>query len=123
LRVGGLAFAAAAGVGTLLLAASPASGVDAPTRADLGCLLNACAVAVLPSFGVIWFAGRTAPHRPLVLVLAAAAGTAALGAATAQTVCAVADARHLLVGHVLGPAAGALVLTLPLLFALRRTTR
>jgi hypothetical protein len=72
---------------------------------------------------VVWFAGRAAPFRPVVLVLAAAAGTAALGAITAQASCHHWEMRHLLVGHALAPAVGVLLLTLPLLVALKRLGR
>jgi len=119
---GALGMVLAAGVGTLLFLNSPAASLGTPYAVDLHCLAVACAVALLPAAGVIWFAGRAAPHRPLVLVLAAAAGTAALGAVTAQASCP-GDYRHLLMGHVLAPAVGTLVLSLPLLIALKRIAR
>lgn len=112
----------AAGVGTLLFLNSPAASLRTPYAFDLRCLAIACVVASLPATGVIWFAGRAAPNRPLVLVLAAAAGTAALGAVTAQASCP-GDYRHLLMGHVFAPAVGTLVLSLPLLIALKRIGR
>ncbi len=67
--------------------------------------------------------GRAAPYRPIVLVLAAAAGTAALGAITAEASCPHPEMRHLLVAHALAPVVGVLLLTLPLLVALRRVGR
>lgn len=90
---------------------------------DLHCLLVACAVGLLPALGVVAFAGRAAPHRPLVLAVAAAAGAVALGTVAAQASCPYADLRHLLMGHALAPALGALLLVLPLLVALHRTER
>ena len=90
---------------------------------DLGCLLEATALSTLPSIGVVLFAGRAAPFRPLVLVLAAAAGAAALGAVITQAACAMPDFRHLMIGHVLAPIAGVAVLTLPLLIVLKRLAR
>lgn len=118
----GLCMAIAAGVGTLLFLENP-SAPTAPYQADLSCLLTACVVAALPALGIVWFGGRAAPHRPVVLVLAAAAAAAALGAASAQASCPYADFRHLMMGHVLAPVASALLLTLPLLVALRRASR
>jgi hypothetical protein len=123
LLCGGAGLAVAAGVGTLLLLRSPAVEPGAPLESDLHCLLVASAVALLPALGVVAFAGRAAPHRPLVLAVAAAAGTVALGTVAAQASCPYADLRHLLMGHALAPALGALVLVLPLLVALRRTER
>jgi len=122
--LGGLgALAIAGGLGTLLFARSPVAEVPAAMGSDLVCLGIACAVGLLPGLGVVWFAGRSAPYQPLVLVLAAAAGTAALGAVSAHASCPYADLRHMLVGHVLAPAAGALLLTVPLLIALKRVER
>ena len=116
--IGGLA--GAAGFGTLLVLESPLLEARMPAAHDWSCLLVALAVAALPAIGVILVARRAAPFRPLVLSLAAAAGTAALGSIAAQASCAAGDPVHLLLGHVLAPAAGVLVLTLPLLAALRR---
>ncbi len=115
--------AAAAGVGTLLFVQSPIVEMHASAATDLTCLAIACAVAFVPALGVVWFVGRAAPFRPLVLVLAAAAGTAALGAVAAQASCPYSDVRHLMVGHLLAPGVGALLLSLPLLVALRRSSR
>lgn len=118
LGVGGLV--AAAGLGTLLLLWNPHPLTAWVEAGDLGCLGVACGIAVIPAAGIVWFVGRAAPYRPLVAVLAAAAGMAALGAVAAQASCPYAEPRHLLVGHVLAPAVGAVLLTLPLLAALRR---
>ena len=112
--------AVAAGLGTLLILRSPLIEAGTSLGTDLNCLTIACAVALLPSLGIMAFAGRAAPLRPLVLVLAAAAGTAALGAVTAQASCPSLDPGHLMLGHILAPAVGALVLAVPLLVALRR---
>ena len=117
----GLASAAmAAGLGTFLVLASPGHGPGAPGAAHVSCLLRACGVGLLPALGVAVFAARAAPYRPLVIVLGAAAGAAALGAVAAQATCPFGDPIHLLLGHVLAPVAGAVVLTLPLLLAMRR---
>lgn len=112
-----------AGVGTYLFVQSPSAGMQGDGMTDLTCLLVACGVALLPSVGVAILAGRAAPFRPLVLVIAAAAGAAALGAVTAQAICPYDGLRHLMLGHLLAPAAGALLLSLPLLFVLRRSGR
>jgi hypothetical protein len=114
------ALALAAGVASGVLWESPLLGAPAPAASALRCLALACAVAVLPALAVIGFGAWTRPFRPLVVVLAAAAGTAALGGIAAKTSCPYGDLRHLLLGHLLAPAAGALLLTIPLLFTLHR---
>ena len=113
----------AAGVGALLFAASSVAEVRVSWTADLACLAVAILVGLLPAVGVVWFAGRTSPFRPVIAVLAAAAGTAALGAVTAQASCPHSEMRHLLVAHSLAPGFGVLLLTLPLLVALKRFAR
>ena len=117
----GLAYAA--GVGTVLFVQSPIVEWTGNPRGDLTCLGIALAVGLVPGLGIAAFAGRAAAFRPLVLALAAAAGTAALGAAAAQAMCPSEDLRHLMLGHLFAPGVGALVLTLPLLVALRRGAR
>jgi hypothetical protein len=72
---------------------------------------------------VVWFAGRASPFRPVIAVLAAAAGAVALGAITAEASCTHSEMRHLLVAHALAPAFGVVLLTLPLLVALKRFGR
>jgi len=114
--------AVAAGLGTILAWQSVAPP-PAPAASDLGCLGIGLALGFLPAVAAVLLAGRAAPHRPLVVVLAAAAGTAALGAVAAQASCPSLDLRHLILGHVLAPAAAAALLTLPLLVALRRARR
>ncbi len=116
--IGGAGMAIAAGCGTLLFWRSPLAA--SPWTADLACLVEAIGFGVLPAIGVVLFAGRAAPFRPLVLALAAAAAAAAIGSVAAQAACPMPDFRHLLMGHVLAPVAGAFLLTLPLVFALRR---
>ena len=118
-----LGLAVSAGVGSLLFLQSPAVEMSGSATTHFACLAVACVVALLPAIGVTIFAGRAAAFRPLVLVIAAAAGTAALGAVTAQATCPYDDVRHLMLGHLLAPAVGALVLSLPLLVALRRSRR
>jgi hypothetical protein len=113
----------AAGIGSYLVFEGQSAMMDADGMADMTCLLIACAVALLPAIGVMVMAGRAAPYRSLVLVIAAAAGTAALGAVTTQATCPFGGLRHLMIGHLLAPAVGALLLSLPLLFVLRRSTR
>ncbi len=113
--------AVAAGLGTVLFVQSPVA--VAPWKADVRCLMEALALGLLPALGVIAFAGRAAPYRPLVLTVAAAAGAASLGSVAAQAACAMPDFRHLLMGHVLGPVAAAMVLSLPLLFVLRQMAK
>jgi len=117
----GLAYAA--GVGTFLFSQSPSLTTTTDWTADLRCLGISCAVGLLPAVGVVLFSARAQVFRPLALVVAAAAGAAALGAVTAQANCPANDARHLMLGHILAPGVGALVLSLPLLVALRRSRR
>jgi hypothetical protein len=121
LAVAILGMLVAAGVGTVLVAMNPVK--EATFTGDLACLSVAILVGLLPAVGVVWFAGRAAPLRPVILVLAAAAGTAALGAIAAQASCPHSEMRHLMVGHALAPAVGVLVLILPLLVALKRFGR
>jgi len=113
----------AVGTGTLLFAVSPVGEARVPWSADLVCLAVAILVGLLPAVGLVWFAGRASPFRPVIAVLAAAAAAAALGAATAQASCPHSEMRHLLVAHALAPAFGVLLLTLPLLAALKRLAR
>ncbi len=115
-----LGMAAAAGTGTLLLLQSPLLEPPVSATHHLACLARAAMVAVVPALSIMWFAGRAAPHRPLVLVLAAGASMAALGAVTAQASCYLDDVRHLMIGHIAAPVLLAVVLSLPLLVALRR---
>ena len=115
-----LGMVVAAGVGTVLFAMNRATEAHVPLTADLACLSVALLVGLLPALGMVWFAGRSVPFRPLILVLAAAAGAASLGAITAHASCPHTEMRHLLVAHALAPAVGVLLLTLPLLVALKR---
>jgi hypothetical protein len=111
LAVAILGMLVAAGVGTVLVAMNPVK--EATFTGDLACLSVAILVGLLPAVGV----------RPVILVLAAAAGTAALGAIAAQASCPHSEMRHLMVGHAMAPAVGVLVLILPLLVALKRFGR
>ena len=113
----------AAGVGALLFAVSPVAEVGVSWTADLACFAVAILVGLLPAAGVVWFAGRALPFRPVIAVLAAAAGAVALGAITAQASCTHSEMRHLLVAHALAPVFGVSLLTLPLLVALKRFGR
>jgi hypothetical protein len=113
----GLVIAVSAGI--LLLATTPAAGAGVPFIGDLGCLSVAMLIGLIPAVGVICFAGRSEPPRPVLLVMSAATGAAALGAITAFACCPHCDMRHFLVAHALAPAFGALLLTLPLLLALK----
>ncbi len=121
--IAGVGLAYAAGVGTFLFVQSPAITWTGSFGADFQCLAVAVIVALVPALGVIAFSARAQVFRPMALVLAAAVGTAALGAVTSQAHCPTEDARHLMLGHILAPGFGALVLSLPLLVALRRSSR
>ncbi len=119
LVVGGLGLALAAGVATLLVLRTP-GGLGPFGSKDLTCLGVACAVGLLPALGVVLYVGRAAPFRPGVAVIAAACGAAALGSLAAEASCSMPHPFHLLVAHALAPVAGVLVLTLPLLWVMRR---
>ena len=122
LGLGLAALAVAAGVGLARVAAA-GPGNAMPWPQHLPCLAIACAVGLVPALGVTWYAGRALAFRPLAVAVSAAAGAAAMGAVSAQASCLATDPAHLMLGHVLAPAVGALVLTLPLLLALRRLER
>jgi len=79
--------------------------------------------AFLPASAAVAYAGSAAPHRPLVAAVAAAAGTAALGAVLAEASCPLSTPVHLPLGHVTAPAAAVVLLTIPLLIVLRRMRR
>lgn len=123
LGVGLLGLALSAGLASMMVAQHPPAQWSGLGSSELRCLAVACAIGLLPALGVVAFVGRAAAFRPLAAVLGAAAGTAALGAVAAEASCPTSDPVHMLLGHVLGPVAGVLVLTLPLLFALRRLSR
>jgi len=123
LALGLVGMALAAGAGTLMLLRSPVVGEHAPLSGDLRCLGVACGVAFLPALAVVSLGGRAAPLRPLFLAWAAAAGTAALGAVVAQASCPFSDPQHIMWAHILAPGVGAVLLTLPLLWVLRRVVR
>lgn len=112
-----LSMGAAAGLGSVLFSRTPIS--VAPVSAHLHCLLVAVTMGLLPAMAVVVFAGRAAPFRPLVLAVAAAAAAASVGTVVSQAACPMPDMRHLLMGHVLAPVAGAALLTLPLVLVLR----
>ncbi len=106
-------------VGGLVLTAGPRG----PSALDAPCLVAALAIALAPALAAAWFAGRAAPFHPLSIALAAATATGALGGAVAQVTCPVHELGHLLWGHAIAPALGLVVLTIPLLIALRASER
>ncbi|MCP3985038.1 MAG: DUF1109 domain-containing protein [bacterium] len=123
LLAAGVGMVLAAGGGSLLFLESAMPWNGGGFRADLDCLAVALVVGIFPGLGVVAFAGRAAAFRPVVLVVAAAASAAALGTIVAQASCPMVNLRHLLMGHALAPAVGVLVLSVPLLVALRRIGR
>jgi hypothetical protein len=123
LGLGLLGIAVSAGFASLLVVGSPGLSRAGVHFGDLRCLAIACVIGAVPALGVVLFVGRAAPFRPVAAVLGAAAGTAALGAVAAEASCPLSDPLHMLLGHVLGPVAGVLILTWPLLAALRRLSR
>jgi len=125
---GGLALCAAGGglavaIGLAIALRGEPGAWRLPSAGDLRCLLIALFAGIVPALALAWFGGRAAPFRPLGVALVAAAGAAALGGAVAQATCAGAAPMHLLHGHALAPALGALVLVLPLLVAIRASER
>jgi hypothetical protein len=123
LAAAALGLAVAGGLGSFLLVHGDAVGPRAPAAADFHCLAAACLIGLAPALGAVAFAGRAAPLRPRWLVAVAAAGAVALGAVVAEAACPYTDLRHILLAHVLAPAVGAVLLTLPLLAVLRRSSR
>jgi hypothetical protein len=123
------ATAACAGLVVALAAAllfavtGPAAAEPAPLAADAGCLVRALLVALAPAGAVAWFAGRALAHEPLAVALVAATGAAALGGVGVLCGCPFADPRHLLTGHAAAPVLGVVLLTLPVLVALRARPR
>jgi hypothetical protein len=69
------------------------------------------------------FVLRGAPARPLACLAAAAAGAAALGGFATHVTCMQFDPTHLILGHALVPAIGALLLALPVWALCRRAAR
>lgn len=120
LAVCGLLLASAVG---LLLFVSTVASADPGFAAHWACLWHASAAGLVPALGAAWFAARAAAQRPLYAALGAAASAAALGTVAIQAFCPFGGPAHLLMGHVLAPAVGILLLTIPLLYALRSLTR
>jgi hypothetical protein len=115
----GVGLLVALGAAVLLAVAAPVAAEPAPRSADLWCLGGALLAALLPGALVAWFCGRALAHGPLAVALAAATGAAALGALGMLSGCPFLDPRHLLTGHAAAPALGAVLLTVPVLLALR----
>jgi len=115
--------AVAVGLGALLAGSGPFDVGPTVLRRDLSCLGVAGGVALFPALGALAYLARAAPHRPLAAVFGVAAASVALGAVTAQMGCPDASWRHLLVGHILAPALGVVVLGLPLFAVFRRLRR
>lgn len=115
----GFGLLVALGAALLIAVAEPAPAEPAPRIADVRCLGGALLAALLPGAAVAWFCGRALVHGPVAVALAAATGTAALGALGMLSGCPFPDPRHLLTGHAAAPVLGAALLTLPVLVALR----
>lgn len=113
----------AGGLGGFFLSHGGSLGPRAPVAVDFHCLAAACLIGLAPALGIVAFAARAAPFRPRLLAAVAAAGAAALGALVAEAACPYTDLTHVLVAHVLAPAVGAVLLTLPLLRILRGLSR
>lgn len=108
-------------VGSIFLLRGPAAFAPEPSYlADVNCLSVSCLLSLPPAIGVLAFISRAAPHRLLLTVLAAVTGTVALGALAVHLSCPCVGARHLILGHALAPAMGAMILTVPFHAALRR---
>ena len=88
--------------------------------ADVKCLTLACAIALLPALGTLFYIARAAPARPVRALLVTGAGCVALGAAVAQLGCPNLALRHLMLAHALAPAIGAALLAYPLHRIFRR---
>ena len=119
-KVAFLGAALALGCATWLLLGAPTADLAVGATAHLACLAVACAVGLAPALAVVSFARRAAPFRPVALALLAAAGATALGTIAAHTSCPYGGPEHLALGHIAAPFAGVLLMTLPLVAALRR---
>jgi hypothetical protein len=111
------------GVVLLMRSASPGPPLAVPVSADLGCLLWAAGVGIVPAFAALWFIAQAAPHRPGFSVLVAAVGAVALGSLATQLSCPYVGLRHLILGHVLAPVSGGLVVAVLLGSLLGRLQR
>jgi hypothetical protein len=104
----------------LLRLREPGPALLAGLSSDLGCLLSACAVGILPAAVALWFVTAAAPRRPLLAVVVASIGAVGLGALAAQAACPYSDVRHMLLGHAGAPWLGGLLLAVPLGLLMRR---
>ena len=98
-------------------------GPPAPLSKDVSCLATASFLALLPVAVVVAFVARGLPRHPLVVGIAAAAGTSAAGALFVHLTCPGDGLRHLLMGHAAAPLLGALLLSWPVLAAVGRGGR
>lgn len=140
---GGVALAAAGGIGAALVSAVP--GRERAARAGIGvlavgsalaataaalawargdaqplplavavaCALRAAALGVLPALAAWGFAARAWPARPVRTAVLGALGSLSLGASAVHASCVAAGGRHVLLGHALGPLALALLVAVP----------
>jgi hypothetical protein len=109
---GGAVLALCAGLAHLVLAAAHAS--QGELAQHLSCAGRACALGIVPAGFACAFLARAFPGRPLFAVVAATSGAVVLGAATVHAGCGLVTGTHWLLGHSLVPAAGAILLSLPL---------
>lgn len=113
--------AVSAGAASLMfLGATPATSTPPPASQDLHCALVAIALAVPPALLLARLARAGAPQRPGWSGLLAALGATALGALAVHLTCAAPGGWHWVTSHALAPVAGAVMLTVPLAWLLRR---
>lgn len=106
----GLAWVRSAGVSPEALPSPPA----------LPCVVRATALALLPGLVALGFAARAYAMRPALTAALGTLGALSLGALAVHASCAASGARHVLLGHALGPLGVALVLAGPAALALSR---
>ncbi len=106
--------------GVLVASGSRPLGPPASWSTDLECVAVSCLLALPPALGLLAFASRGAPYRPLLAALAAATGAVAAGALVVHLSCPCSDARHLILAHAFAPVLGGLLLTVPFRAALRQ---
>jgi len=115
----GLAFAAVAGIFSLVTQGSFAGSLDD----DWGCLRSALLLSPLPIAAVLFAASRGWVAKPGLTAIAALAGAAGAGAVGIHLACELGGARHILLGHLSAPVLLALVASLPAAMLLRRLAR
>ena len=107
--IAGAALTALAGV-WLLASGAPGSAEPGLAAGAALCTLGALWPALWPALGLAWFAARGAPHRPGRFLLAGAVAVLGFGTLPGHLVCPESAALHTLLGHLLAPVSGGLLI-------------